>query len=376
MADSRLDIVLKQIDKKYGKGTVILGSQYPDLPRFSSGIFSLDVEIGGGVPRGRILIMTGSESTGKTTVAKKVLATAQNTCAVCNTHFQADLETGGWQCPKCKDDGRPFKGFYCDIEGTFDPRWFEALGGHPEDLYLFQPEFAEQAVDVIEAVIRTGEVDIVVIDSIAMMSPAVEIEKSAEDQLMGTHAKLVNRMIRAIQAGFNSLGTANTQKPTVLLINQLREKVGVMFGSNETMPGGRGQSFASSITLKFFARPSERLYESIGEKKPVGQQVRFNVEKNKTYPPHKQGIFTLYTDTSEEYGVRKGEIDNTLSILKYGVRYDVITKAGSWFSYVRDNGEEVKVQGEDRFVIEMESDRTLEDEIAKKVMAKVLGDRQ
>ena len=267
MADSRLDIVLKQIDKKYGKGTVIRGSQYPDLPRFSSGIFSLDVEIGGGIPRGRILIMTGNESTGKTTVAKKVLATAQNTCAECGSHYQADKETGEWQCPRCKDGGRPFKGFYCDIEGTFDPRWFEALGGHPEDLYLFQPEFAEQAVDVIEAVIRTGEVDIVVIDSIAMMSPAVEIEKSAEDQLMGTHAKLVNRMIRAIQAGFNSLGTANTHKPTVLLINQLREKVGVMFGNTRRCREERGQSFASSITLKFFARPSERIYESIGEKK-------------------------------------------------------------------------------------------------------------
>lgn len=372
--NSRLDIVLKQIDKKYGKGTVIKGSQYPDLPRFSSGIFSLDTEIGGGIPRGRIMIMTGNESTGKTTVAKKTIATAQRTCRACNELFAPDEETGEIKCPVCADGGTPFKAFYCDIEGTFDPHWFEALGGDVEALYLFQPEFAEQAVDVIEAVIRTGDIDILVIDSIAMMSPAVEIEKSAEDQLMGNHAKLVNRMMRAIQSGFNSLGSVSQHKPTVLLINQLREKVGVMYGSPDTMPGGRGQSFASSITLKFFARNSERLHESGGDKRNIGQQVRFNVDKNKTYPPHKQGIFTLYTDTSEEYGVEKGRVDNSLSILRYGVRYEVVTKAGSWISYMTDAGEEVKHQGEERFVRAMEMNPVLEAEISKKVMRIVKGD--
>lgn len=375
MSTSRLDIVLKQIDKKYGKGTVIKGSDYPKLPRFSSGVFSLDVEVGGGIPRGRVLILTGNESTGKSTVAQKIMATAQETCSICNVGLTVDHETGEIRCPSC-EEYRPFNCFYCDIEGTFDPVWFEALGGNSENIYLFQPEFAEQAVDVIEAIIRTGEVDIIVIDSIAMMSPAVEIEKSAEDHLIGNHAKLVNRMMRAIQAGFNSLGIDNMHKPTVLLINQLREKVGVMFGNPDTMPGGRGQSFASSITLKFFARPSEKLYESIGDKKPVGQQIRFNVEKNKTYPPHKQGIFTLYTDTSEEYGVSKGKVDNSLSILRYGVRYGIVQKAGSWFSYIKNDGEEIKLQGEDRFIVAMEENRTIEAEIARKVMNKVLGDTE
>lgn len=375
MADSRLDIVLKQIDKKYGKGTVILGSQYPKQPRFSSGIFSLDAEIGGGIPRGRILIMTGNESTGKTTTAKRILASAQNTCAECGTPFRAHPETGEWCCPNCKDGGRPFKCFYCDIEGAFDPVWFESLGGSADDLFLFQPEFAEQAVDVVEAVVRTGEVDILVLDSIAMLSPAVEIEKSAEDQLMGNHAKLVNRLMRALQSAFNSLGTENKHKPTVLLINQLREKVGVMFGSKDTMPGGRGQSFASSITLKFFARPSERIYESVGDKKAVGQQIRFNVDKNKTHPPHKSGIFTLYTDESEEYGVHKGKVDNVLSIVAYGLRYGVIVKTSSWFTYIRNNGEEFKYQGKDRFVAAVEATPGLEEELGEKIMEKVLGDQ-
>jgi recombination protein RecA len=370
--NSRLDIVLKQIDKKYGKGTVIRGSQYPALARFSSGIFAIDAEIGGGIPRGRVLIFTGNESTGKTTVAKKAIATAQNTCRVCGSRFTVD-EDGVIGCPQCEDGGTPMTAFYCDIEGTFDPVWFSELGGNNESLYLFQPEFAEQAVDVVEAIIRTGDVDVIVVDSIAMMSPAVEIEKSAEDQMMGTHAKLVNRMMRAIQAGFNSLGTDNLKKPTVILINQIREKVGVMFGSPDTMPGGRGQSFASSITLKFFARPSERLCESAGDKKQVGQQIRFNVEKNKTFPPHRSGLFTLYTDDSEEYGVHKGKVDNALSILKYGIRYGVVTKAGSWLSYINRQGEGLRTQGEDKFLIELEKNPALLKEIATAVMALVLA---
>mgnify|MGYP000883778139 CR=1 FL=1 len=373
MSDNRLDIVLKQIDKKYGKGTVIRGNEYPILPRFSSGIFSLDVEVGGGIPRGRILIMTGNESTGKTTVAQKVVATAQHTCRECGSMMFRHGNSSPLICLNCGEAGKAMMAFYCDIEGTFDPVWFEALGGDNADLYLFQPEFSEQAVDVIEAVIRTGEVDILVVDSIAMMSPAVEIEKSAEDQIVGVHAKLINRMMRAIQSGFNSLGMENPRKPTVLLINQIREKVGVMYGSPDTMPGGRGQSFASSITLKFFARPAERIYESIGDKKPVGQQVRFNVEKNKTFPPHRQGMFTLYTDDSEEYGVKKCKIDNQLSIVKYGVRYGVAQKQGSWYSYVTEDGEELKVQGEEKFVQALDTRPDIADSIAQKVMQCVLG---
>jgi recombination protein RecA len=369
---SRLDIVLKQIDKKYGKGTVIRGSQYPSLERFSSGIFAIDAEIGGGIPRGRILIFTGNESTGKTTVAKKTIATAQRTCRNCGTELVESLD-GVPRCPNCSDGGKAMTAFYCDIEGAFDPVWFEALGGNNDDLYLFQPEFAEQAVDVVEAIIRTGDVDVIVVDSIAMLSPAAEIEKSAEDQLMGTHAKLVNRMMRAIQAGFNSLGTNNAKKPTVILINQVREKVGVMYGSPDVMPGGRGQSFASSVTLKFFARPSEKLCESVGDKKQVGQQIRFNVEKNKTFPPHRSGVFTLYTDDSEEYGVKKGTVDNMLSIFRYALRYDVVSKVGSWYSYVQDCGNEIRVQGEDKFIAEMEARPDLVQELKTKAMERVLA---
>lgn len=365
MMDDKLDAVLRQIDKKYGKGTVIRGSHYPPVPRVSSGIFSLDYEIGGGIPKGRVLIFTGNESAGKSTVAQKVVAQVQSLCRNCSSEL---VETEqGKECPKCKEETVYSKAFYCDIEGTFDPIWFRHLGGDPEELLLFQPEFAEQAVDVVEAVIRSGGVDIVVVDSIAMMSPATEIEKSAEDNMIGVHARLVNRMMRAIQSGFNSLGMGNRRKPTVILINQLRERVGVLFGDPYVMPGGRGQSFASSITVKFFARPSERLYESIGDKKPVGQQIRFSVEKNKTHPPHKQGIFTLYTDFSEEYGVVKGEVDNAAQIIRYGIKHGLIDKAGSWYTY-RYGDEVLKAQGEDSIVAMLQDNKQILEDLKHQIL--------
>ena len=365
MSDAKLDAVLRQIDKKYGKGTVIRGSNYPPVPRVPSGIFSLDYEIGGGIPKGRVLIFTGNESAGKSAVAQKVVAQVQSVCRNCTSEL-VEMEQGK-ECPKCKEETVYSKAFYCDIEGTFDPNWFGDLGGDPEELLLFQPEFAEQAVDVVEAVIRSGGVDIVVVDSIAMMSPATEIEKSAEDNMIGVHARLVNRMMRAIQSGFNSLGMGNRRKPTVILINQLRERVGVLFGDPYVMPGGRGQSFASSITVKFFARPSERLYESIGDKKPIGQQIRFSVEKNKTYPPHKQGIFTLYTDFSEEYGVVKGEVDNAAQIIRYGIKHGLVDKAGSWYTY-RYGDEVLKAQGEDSIVAMLQDNEQILEDLRHQIL--------
>lgn len=339
MSDMLLEKLIRQANKKYGEGTIIRGNDYPTLQRVSTGIFALDVEIGGGVPKGRIVIFTGNESTGKTTVSKLTIAQFQRTCRNCMRRMD-NLDVG----EVCCENPEPHKAFFVDIEGTFDPVWFEALGGDLGSLYLSQPQFSEQAVDIVEAVIRTGDVDIIVVDSIAMMSPAEEVEKSAEDLIVGTHAKLINRMMRSIQAAFNSLGSQNKRKPCVILINQLREKVGIMFGNPTVMPGGKGQKFANSIMVSFSARGSERLYETIGNKedrKPVGTTLRFVVDKNKTFPPHRRGQFTLYTDDSEEYGVIKGEVDNEIQIVRYGVRFGLITKSGSWFTY-----KNVKEQGE------------------------------
>lgn len=370
----KLDIVLKQVNKKYGEGTVIRGGQYPHLSRFSSGVFALDAEIGGGIPRGRVVIFVGNESTGKSTVAERATASGQHSCRDCNVPFDTDTETGETACPVC-GEYKPFRVFWLDVEGTFDPSWARRHGVVVEDLYLAVPDFAEQGVDIVEAVVRTGDIDLVVVDSIAMMTPAVEIEKSSEDAIVGNHAKLMNRFMRAIQSGFNSLGVETTCKPSVILINQLREKVGVMFGSPETMPGGKGQGFTASITVKFTARASEKVVEGgkkKGEGRIIGQEIRFEATKNKTFPPFRTGSFTLYTDDSQELGVGAGTVDNTLSIVDYGVKFGVVSKDGSWFSFTSDSGEELRQQGKDPFIVELESRDDLLQEIARKVMAKVL----
>ena len=349
-----LDAVIRQVNKKYGDNTIITANRYPKLPRFSTGILALDLETGGGVPKGRMTMFFGQESTGKSLVAQMTVISAQHTCRNCDSPMFDGI------CSGC-DNGAPYICVYEDVEGTFDTDWFVRLGGDLEALTLCQPEFTEQSIDITEAIIRTGEVDLIVIDSLAMLSPMDELAKSAEDQLVGTHAKLLNRMMRAISSGFNSLGMMNKRKPAVIMVNQLREKVGVNYGSPETLTGGQGQKFAASIRVKFFARPSERVYESVGDKNAIGQVFRFNVEKNKTFTPHREGMYTLYTADSEEFGVSKGDIDTLNQIVTYGVHYGVIS-GSTWLSYpdiiTTADGEIVseeiiKAQGQANFLKEL-----------------------
>ncbi len=355
---SNLESVLREINKKYGAGTIRTANEFPVFTRISTGIFSLDAEMGGGIPKGRIVIFAGNESTGKTTVATKCIAQFQNTCRNCLAELDVCI---------C-GDREMHKAVFIDMEGAFDPNWFTTLGGNVEELLLLQPEFAEQAVDIVEALVRTGEVDIIVIDSIAMMSPSVEIEKSSEDLLVGTHARLMNRMMRSIQAGMNSLGMTNEKKPSVILINQIRSKVGVMYGDTTTYPGGLGQKFASSITAKFTARPSEYVYEESNSKKkeeaPIGIQVRFKIEKNKTFLPLRSGMFTLYV--SDSVHAPKGSINTEEQIADYGIRYGIIDKSGAWLTF---NG--AQYQGKNSLVDAIIADKGLKDTLKKLIIAKI-----
>lgn len=324
-----LDIVINEINKKFGVGTIRSANEFIRLDRVSTGVFAIDVEIGGGIPKGRVVIFAGNESTGKTTVAKLTIAQFQNTCKNCLSIVDT--------C-SCGDT-KPHKAVFVDIEGAFDSNWFAKLGGNLDELLLLQPEFAEQAVDIVEALIRTGEVDIIVVDSIAMLSPSAEIEKSAEDFLVGAHARLTNRMMRSIQASLNSLGMSTKHKPAIVLINQFRTNVGVMYGNPDVFPGGRGQKFASSITLKFTARPSERVFDSETKKKkgdeaPVGIGIRFLTEKNKTFLPLRAGSFVLYIADAPELGAVKGSVDTVDQVIQYGVKYGIIDKSGGWFTIV------------------------------------------
>lgn len=360
-----LEDILKDINKKYGTGTVRPANEYPLLTRIPSGIFSLDAEIGGGIPKGRVCIFTGWESTGKTTIAKIIMAKFQKTCRNC---------LGLVDDCGC-DNPTPHKAVLVDVEGSFDKNWFNILGGSVDDLLLIQPQFSEQAVDIVEALVRSGEVDIIVVDSIAMMSPADEIDKSSEDLLVGTHARLINRMMRSVQAGMNSLGMTNERKPSVITINQVRKNVGVMYGNPDTYPGGLGQKFASSITVKFTTRHGEFIYED-GKKKddsPVGVTVRFKVEKNKTFPPMRSGMFKLYTDDCSY--AHKGSINVEEQIADYGVRYGVVQKSGAWFSFDH-KGEEKQYQGKQALCNALVEDSAMADAIKNIVMTKILEETE
>jgi recombination protein RecA len=360
-----LQLILNEINKKYGEGTIRPANEFPHLKRISTGVFSLDVEIGGGLPKGRIVIFTGNESTGKTTVAKLSVAQFQKTCKNClNAEELCSCETF-----------EPHKAVFVDMEGAFDANWFADLGGNIDELLLIQPEFAEQAIDIVEALVGSGEVDIIVIDSIAMMSPADEVEKSSEQLLVGTHARLMNRMMRSIQSRMNSLGMTNERKPTVILINQIRKNVGVMYGSPDTYPGGLGQKFASSITVKFSSRPSERIHEDSGGKKkeeaPVGITVRFNVEKNKTFLPMRSGLFVLYVAGSSL--ASKGSINTEEQIVDYGVRYGIIEKSGAWFSVKEDiEGLELQYQGKQSLCNALIINKNAINILTEKILNKVL----
>ena len=356
-----LDTIIASINKKYGDWTIRSASDYPVLPRISTGIFALDAGIGGGVPKGRICIFAGNESAGKTTVAKLTMAQFQNTCKNCLSVI------GECNCGNTE----PHKAVFIDMEGAFDARWFEVLGGNVDDLLLIQPEFAEQAVDIAEALVRSGEIDIMVVDSIAMLSPADEIEKSSEDLLVGTHARLMNRMMRSLQSGMNSLGMSTDRKPSVILINQIRSKIGVMFGDNTTYPGGLGQKFASSITIRFTARPSERIYLDKNKKEDLAAvQIRFSVEKNKTFTPHQNGLFTLYVSDSD-YG-DKGAVNNEEQLASYATKYGVVEKSGAWLNF---NGEQYqgKTALVDALIGNEEMFSTLKESVMEKVMGVVTG---
>lgn len=343
MSNSKLDKLIKEADKMYGEGTIMRASDYPDLPRLSTGIIGLDMIFGGGLPRGRLAIYAGNESTAKTASALHTIAEAQKLCV----HCMSEIEDG--VCPECGEKNtEPHKAVFVDIEGTFDPVWAKNIGVNLDDLLVTQPGYSEEAVDLVEALIRTGEVDVLAVDSIAMMTPTEEIEKSAEKQIMGTHAKLNNRMFRSIQAALNSLGMKTERKPVVIVINQVREDIGTSFGNPIVLPGGKGQKFSASIIAKFYAASSNVIYEKGGQKNAVGQRVRVKTTKNKTYPPHKEGYFDLYTDDTEEYGMKKGQVDNIKALAETADNMNMLERAGSWYSYEYDGGE-VKGQGMTNF---------------------------
>lgn len=286
-----LELALSQIEKQFGRGAVIkLGDGTPPpIGVISTGSLALDIALGvGGIPRGRVTEIFGPESAGKSTLAQHVMAEAQ--------------KVGGTAA-------------YIDVEHAMDPGYARDLGIHLEDLLVSQPDTGEQALEICEALVRSNAVDIIVVDSVAALVPRAEIEGEMGDSHMGLQARLMSQALRKLTASIARTSTA------VVFINQLREKVGIVFGNPEVTPGGRALKFYSSVRIDI--RPVESIKRGTDV---VGRRVKAKIVKNKVAAPFRQAEFDIMFEQPRGIS-RSGDI------IDLGVEYNVLTKSGAFYSF-------------------------------------------
>jgi len=341
--------VLGDINKKYGARTVLRASDsvVSDLvPRISTGVFLLDYATGGGIPLGRFTMLKGDEGTGKTSLALRSVLSAQRTCRFCYAAARPVMDRGGlsyeWEhLPDCETnkkgwygpDGPALRTVYVDVEGTFENKWAKIMGVDLKKMHLSQPEYAEQAVDIIQTMMYEGVIDLVVLDSVASMAPSEELEKSAEDDVVGTSSKLMNRAFRNWGAAMNRVGRMRGKKPTVIFINQLRHKIGVMFGNPETVPGGKHQLFAPSVVIRL-----GRMTPTMGKgtnPKPLVWNTRFKVEKNKVGVAHIKGEYGVAVTGHDHY--LQGDVADYEVVLKYAKDTGVMVQDKKQWVYTDSN---------------------------------------
>lgn len=318
-----LEAARQQIDKQFGKGSLMKLGDNPanlDIACISSGSLLLDEALGvGGYPRGRIIEIYGPESSGKTTLALHAIAEAQ--------------KAGGIAA-------------FIDAEHALDPTYAKKLGVNTDELWISQPDTGEQALEIAESLVRSGAVDIIIVDSVAALTPQAEIEGDMGDSHMGLQARLMSQALRKLTG---ILAKSNT---TIIFINQIRMKIGVMFGNPETTTGGNALKFYSSVRIDV------RKIESIskGADDIVGNRVRVKIVKNKVSPPFKKVELDLLFGEGISY---------TASILDAALKYNMVEKSGSWYAY---NGEKIG-QGRDNAIAFLKDNKDIADELDAKLRA-------
>ena len=314
-----LDVALSQIEKQFGKGSVMKLGEFKamEIEAIPTGALSLDIALGiGGVPRGRIIEVYGPESSGKTTLALHIIAEAQ--------------KIGG-------------EAAFIDAEHALDPVYAKKLGVDIDELIVSQPDTGEQALEITESLVRSGALDVIVVDSVAALVPKAEIDGDMGDSHMGLQARLMSQALRKLA------GAINKSKTVLIFINQLREKIGVMFGNPETTTGGRALKFYASVRMDI------RKIENIKQDGNVmGNRARVKIVKNKVAPPFREAEFDIM------YGEGISKVGN---ILDTAINLDIVEKSGSWFSY---NGDRIG-QGRENVKKYLKDNPDILDEIENKV---------
>jgi recombination protein RecA len=323
-----LDIAVGQIEKQHGKGTIMRLGDGPvnEVATISTGSMMVDYALGvKGIPRGRITEIYGPEASGKTTLAMHVIAEAQ--------------KAGGYAA-------------FIDAEHAFDPKYAKALGINTDELLISQPDSGEQALEITETLIRSGALDVIVVDSVAALVPRAELEGEMGDSHVGLQARLMSQALRKIT------GIVSKTRTSCIFINQIREKIGVMFGNPETTSGGRALKFYCSVRLDIRRIGSLKKGDEV-----IGNRTKVKVVKNKVAPPFKTVEFNIM------YG--KG-ISKISEILDLAVEYDIIEKRGSWYRY---DGEPIG-QGTDAAIQFLEEDEKLTGEIEETIMARLFPEEK
>ena len=300
--DADIQVTLEQIEAEFGKGTIMrMGTMgHVDAPSIPTGSLALDIDLGiGGMPQGRIVEVYGPESSGKTTLCASIVANAQKSGGLCA---------------------------FIDVEHALDPVWLTTLGCDLDNILISQPDCGEDALSIAEKLIQSHKVAVVVVDSVAALTPRAEIEGQMGDSHVGLQARLMSQALRKLN------GEVCKSNTCLIFTNQIREKIGVMFGNPETTSGGNALKFYASIRMRLSRGEKIKEAGSTDEDGPIGNQVKYNIVKNKMAAPFRKGTFDILYDSG---------INHSYSLVTVGVELGVIEKRGSWFSY----GEEQLGQG-------------------------------